>query len=108
MSDETNKERRSLREQVDSLLPNWQSWYPSLFDAAQDLGLIRARVCSPSMLMLSNRHAHIQSEALQAFKEQWCVEDEPSDASAIPHGVQRHLRNTVKQFQRGRAPQKRR
>jgi hypothetical protein len=103
MSDAEN-ERRSLREQVESLLPSWQSWYPSLFDAAQDLGLIRARVCAPSLLMLSNRHAHIQSEALQAFKEQWCVEDEPAVVSAIPHGVHRHLRNTARQFQRGHAP----
>ena len=69
--------RLSLREQVEVLLPAWQSWYPSLFDAAADLGLIRARVCSPSSLMLSNRHASVQSEALQAFKEQWSVEDEP-------------------------------
>lgn len=67
----------SLREQVEILLPSWQSWYPSLFDAAADLGLIRARVCAPSSLMLSNRHAAVQTEALQAFKDQWCVEDEP-------------------------------
>ena len=70
-------QRQSLREQVESLLPAWQSWYPSLFHAAEDLGLIRARVCSPSSLMLSNRHASVQSEAMQAFKQQWCVEDEP-------------------------------
>src|SRR5690606_25429517 len=70
-------QRRSLREQVESLLPAWQSWYPSLFHAAEDLGLIRARVCSPSSLMLSNRHASVQNEALQAFREQWSVEDEP-------------------------------
>jgi|SRR5512138_1691639 hypothetical protein len=69
--------RLSLREQVELLLPAWQSWYPSLFDAAADLGLIRARVCAPSSLMLSNRHASVQSEAMQAFKEQWSVEDEP-------------------------------
>lgn len=69
--------RLSLREQVELLLPAWQSWYPSLFDAAADLGLIRARVCAPSSLMLSNRHAAVQSEAVQAFKEQWSVEDEP-------------------------------
>jgi hypothetical protein len=70
-------QRQNLREQVESLLPTWQSWYPSLFDAAADLGLIRARVCAPSSLMLSNRHAGVQQEALQAFKEQWSVEDEP-------------------------------
>ncbi len=69
--------RLSLREQVELLLPAWQSWYPSLFDAAADLGLIRARVCAPSSLMLSNRHAAVQSEAVQAFREQWSVEDEP-------------------------------
>ena len=57
MIDRSTNDRRSLREQVESLLPTWQSWYPSLFDAAADLGLIRARVCAPSMLMLSNRHA---------------------------------------------------
>jgi hypothetical protein len=76
LSDDSFK-RLSLREQVELLLPAWQSWYPSLFDAAADLGLIRARVCAPSSLLLSNRHASVQSEALQAFKEQWRVEDEP-------------------------------
>ncbi|MDY0065713.1 MAG: hypothetical protein RBS02_04980 [Steroidobacteraceae bacterium] len=75
--------RLSLREQVEMLLPAWQSWYPSLFDAAADLGLIRARVCAPSSLMLANRHAAVQSEALQAFKEQWSVEDEPHEPTLI-------------------------
>jgi len=28
----------SLRDQVELLLPNWERWYPSLFDAAYDLG----------------------------------------------------------------------
>ena len=83
------QDRRNLREQVEHLLPSWQSWYPSLFDAAADLGLIRARVCSPSSLMLSNRHASVQSEALQMFKEQWSVEDEP-DEPALPIRLQRH------------------
>lgn len=72
-----NSERLSLREQVEQLLPGWQSWYPSLFHAAEDLGLIRARVCAPSSLMLSNRHASVQEEAVRAFKEHWSVEDEP-------------------------------
>ena len=61
----------SLREQVEKLLPNWRSWYPSLFHAAEDLGVIRARVCSPDSLMLSNRHSSIQNQALQAHREQW-------------------------------------
>src|SRR5687768_6282148 len=82
-------QRVSLREQVERLLPAWQSWYPSLFDAAADLGLIRARVCSPSSLMLSNRHAAVQSEALQMFKEKWAVEDEP-EAPTLPIRLQRH------------------
>jgi hypothetical protein len=81
-------ERLSLREQVEALLPAWQSWYPSLFEAAADLGLIRARVCAPSSLMLSNRHASVQAEALQAFKEKWLVEDEPEPPS-LPIRLQR-------------------
>jgi hypothetical protein len=85
----TPSDRRSLREQVEALLPQWRSWYPSLFDAAADLGLIRARVCSPSSLMLSNRHAAVQSEALQMFKEKWAVEDEPEEPQ-LPIRLQRH------------------
>jgi hypothetical protein len=69
----------NLREQVDSLLPGWESWYPSLFDAACDLGLIRARVCSLSSLLLSNRHASVQNEAIQSFRQQWSVEDDPGE-----------------------------
>jgi hypothetical protein len=61
----------SLREQVEKLLPNWRSWYPSLFDAAQDLGIIRARVCPPSRLLLSNRHAGVQRAAERAHREKW-------------------------------------
>jgi hypothetical protein len=66
---------RSLRDQVDELLPGWQSWYPSLFDAAHDLGILRARVCDLSSLVLSNRHAGIYNEAVQAFRNQWSVEE---------------------------------
>jgi hypothetical protein len=61
----------TLREKVEELLPQWRRWYPSLFDAATDLGLLRARVCAPSSLLLSNRHAHIQRAAEQAHREQW-------------------------------------
>ena len=66
---------RSLRDRVDELLPGWQSWYPSLFDAAHDLGILRAQVCDLSSLVLSNRHAHIHNEAVQAFRNQWSVEE---------------------------------
>ena len=61
----------TLKEQVEALLPNWDSWYPSLFHAAEDLGIIRARVCSPDSLLLSNRHSRVQSEAAVAFREKW-------------------------------------
>jgi hypothetical protein len=61
----------SLRDEVELLLPNWERWYPSLFDAASDLGVIRARVCSPSSLLLSNRHAHVDSDAKKAHLENW-------------------------------------
>jgi hypothetical protein len=73
----------NLRDQVESLLPNWQSWYPTVFDAAVDLGILRARVCPPGSLLLSQRHSSIYNEAVQAFREQWsAVEQEelsPSD-----------------------------
>lgn len=68
----------SLREQVELLLPDWESWYPSLFDAARDLGVIRARVCDPGSLLLSNRHAGVNSEAARAYREQWSIEEEPA------------------------------
>lgn len=67
----------SLRDQLDVLLPGWERWYPSVFDAACDLGLIRARVCPPSQLLLSNRHAGINSEAIEAFRERWAIEYDP-------------------------------
>lgn len=66
----------TLREEVEKLLPNWQSWYPSLFHAAEDLGIIRARVCDPSRLLLSNRHSGVQESAVRAFREKWGGSDE--------------------------------
>jgi hypothetical protein len=74
----------NLRDQVESLLPNWQSWYPTVFDAAVDLGILRARVCPPGSLLLSQRHASIYNEAVQAFREQWSVveqEEQPEMSS---------------------------
>lgn len=61
----------TLREQVERLLPGWESWYPSLFDAARDLGVIRARVCDPGSLLLSHRHRGIRNAAEDAHREQW-------------------------------------
>lgn len=68
----------TLREQVEQLLPGWKRWYPSLFDAATDLGLIRARVCPPGTLLLSKRHAAIQRAAEEAHRKQWGGTDEKS------------------------------
>jgi hypothetical protein len=61
----------TLREEVEQLLPGWRRWYPSLFDAANDLGLIRARICSPDTLLLSNRHAAVVRDAENAHREKW-------------------------------------
>ena len=60
-----------MKQRVEQLLPNWEGWYPSLFEAARDLGIIRARPCDPSSLLLSNRHAGVTSAAMQAHREQW-------------------------------------
>jgi hypothetical protein len=81
----------TLRDQVDALLPGWESWYPSVFDAAVDLGLLRARVCAPGSLMLSRRHASVYNEALQSFREQWSVvEPEGQEAESNPRLHQAH------------------
>jgi hypothetical protein len=70
----------NLRDYVEAILPEWERWYPSLFDAAADLGVIRARVCPPSLLLLSRRHAAIRDEAVQSFRERWnAVEPEETD-----------------------------
>ena len=61
----------TLRERVEQGFPAWSRWYPSLFDAASDLGLIRAEVCSPDSLLLSRRHATIQRAAEDAHRERW-------------------------------------
>ena len=66
----------SLRDRVEKILPEWERWYPSLFDAAADLGVIRPRVCPPSMLLLSRRHAAIRDEAIRAFRERWNALDD--------------------------------
>jgi len=75
----------SLRDDVEKLLPGWESWYPSVFDAAVDLGLLRARVCSLGSLLLSQRHASVYNEAVQAFREQWSVvePEEGGDHSGV-------------------------
>jgi hypothetical protein len=76
----------SLRDQVEQLLPGWRRWYPSLFDAARDLGLIRARVCDPGSLLLSNRHAHIRRDAEDAHREKWGGQAEEAAVQPRVHG----------------------
>lgn len=71
-----NTSSTTLRQQVEAILPNWESWYPSLFHAAEDLGVIRARVCPPASLLLSNRHAGVMHAALAAHRDKWGGEDE--------------------------------
>lgn len=61
----------NLREEVERLLPNWERWYPSLFDAASDLGLIRPEVCDPNSLLLTRRHARERQRAEDAHREKW-------------------------------------
>jgi hypothetical protein len=73
----------NLRDQVESLLPNWQSWYPTVFEAAVDLGILRARVCPPGSLLLSQRHASIYNEAVQAFREQWSAVEQEEQPEAL-------------------------
>ena len=82
----------SLREQVEALLPKWERWYPSLFDAAADLGLIKARVCSPDSLLLSNRHASVQSAAQAAHREKWGGTEEPGRSAGRGAGKKRRRR----------------
>ncbi len=60
-----------LRKQVECTLPGWERWYPSLFDAANDLGLIKAKVCPPQALLLSNRHTLIRRAAEDTHRERW-------------------------------------
>ncbi len=69
----------NLRERVEQILPEWRSWYPSLFDAAVDLGVIRARVCDPSSLLLSNRHARIREAAELEHRKRWSAEENPPE-----------------------------
>jgi hypothetical protein len=65
----------TLREHVEALFPEWERFYPSLFDAAVDLGVIRARVCDPSSLLLSNRHSNVRAAAEHAHRRQWSAEE---------------------------------
>jgi hypothetical protein len=70
----------TLKDRVDQVFPEWQRFYPSLFDAAVDLGILRARVCDPSSLLLSNRHAAVRSAAELEHRRRWSAEEnEPEE-----------------------------
>jgi hypothetical protein len=44
-----------------------------------DLGVIRARVCDPSSLLLSNRHAGVRAAAEQEHRRKWSAEENPPE-----------------------------
>lgn len=95
--DEPRRTDLTLRQQVEQLLPAWQSWYPSVFAAAEDLGLIRARVCPPGQLMLSARHAGVRSDAEQHHRDRWGgleeeLQTELGPAAAEPQETRRRRR----------------
>ena len=70
----------TLKDRVEQVFPEWQRWYPSLFDAAVDLGILRARVCDPSSLLLSNRHASVRAAAELEHRRRWSAEEnEPEE-----------------------------
>jgi hypothetical protein len=75
----------NLRDQVEKLLPNWERWYPSLFDAASDLGLIKAQVCDPNTLLLSARHAKVRQRAEHAHREKWGGQDQEIEPVRRPN-----------------------
>ena len=68
-------ERMSLKDQVEAILPSWRRWYPSLFDAATDLGILKARVCDRNSLLMSSRHARVRQQAEAAHREKWGGKD---------------------------------
>ena len=69
----------SLRDEVEKLLPEWRHWYGNLFDAALDLGIIRATGCDPASLLLSNRHRAVRAAAEHAHRERWSAVDNPPE-----------------------------
>jgi hypothetical protein len=104
--DEPRRTDLTLRQQVELLLPAWQSWYPSVFAAAEDLGLIRARVCPPGQLMLSARHASIRSDAEQHHRDRWGGLEEELQTELGPTSVQPEA-SRRRRRKRGREPERR-
>ena len=91
----------SLTERVERELPRWRSWYPSIFEAARDLGIIRAEVCPPSQLLLSNRHSGVRHDAEAAHREKWGVGTEDvSSRTPLAENSKRRRRKKKSRGQR--------
>jgi hypothetical protein len=65
----------NLKEQVEKLLPNWQNWYATVFEAAVDLGLVKESHTKESDLDLRKRHKSIRREAENQFRKKWNIDD---------------------------------
>ncbi len=61
----------ALKERVEKILPKWKSWYANPFDAATDLGLLKATVSDPDSLNLNKRHSRIRQQAKSLERELW-------------------------------------
>jgi hypothetical protein len=65
----------NLKQQVEKILPNWEKWYRTPFEAAVDLGLLKETPDSGE-LDLRKRHKKVQQEAEEYFKERWNITDD--------------------------------
>ena len=61
----------TLKERVEKILPKWKSRYANPFDAATDLGLLKATVSDPDSLNLNKRHSRIRQQADNFQSELW-------------------------------------
>ena len=59
----------TLKERVEKILPKWKSRYANPFDAATDLGLLKATVSDPDSLNLNKRHSRIRQQAKSLERE---------------------------------------
>ena len=62
----------ALKERVEKILPKWKSWYANPFDAATDLGLLKATVSDPDSLNL-NKRIHVFVNKLSLLSESYGV-----------------------------------
>lgn len=69
----------NLKEEVEKLLPNWQNWYGTVFEAAVDLGLVKESRAKESDLDLRKRHKNIRRDAEQQFRKKWNIGNDDDD-----------------------------